>query len=135
MENRPLPNKIRMPEAEGYWEGVDQGELRIQKCCSCGQLHPIPRFRCPQDGGELKWIAAAGRGKVLTFSIVPAHPIPAFQEEAPYALAIVMLEEGVPFYTRILTDHPDEIYIGMAVETVFVPVSADQRLIYFQPTK
>ncbi len=134
-DHRPLPLKVRMPEAAGFWEGVDQGELRIQRCRRCGGLNPIPRIRCPHDGGELEWVGAAGRGKVLTFTIIPAHPITAFQQEVPYALAIVMLEEGIPFYTRIHTDDPYKVYIGMPVEAVFVPVSDSQRLVYFKPVE
>jgi uncharacterized protein len=135
MSQRPLPYKNNMPEAWGFWEGVEQGELRIQRCRRCGGLNPIPKIRCPQDGSELEWVSASGRAEVVTFSVIPAHPVPEFQAEAPYAVAVVMLEEGVPFYTRILTDRPDEIRIGMPVEAVFVPVSESQRLVYFQPVR
>ena len=128
-----MPDIKNMPEAVGFWEGIEQGEFRIQRCTSCGGFQLIPKGRCPHDGEKMEWITASGRGVVQTFSIIPAHPNPEFHKETPYAVGIVLLEEGIGFYTRFQTDHPEEIYIGMPVEAVFVNVTDDQRLVYFTP--
>ncbi|MCL6600184.1 MAG: Zn-ribbon domain-containing OB-fold protein [Alicyclobacillus macrosporangiidus] len=131
---RPLPSKL--PEARPYWDGIDHGELRLQKCKRCGRLSSVPQLVCPQDGSTgFEWVKASGKGVVHTFTVNPAHPHLAFQAECPYVIAIVRLAEGVYCYTRINVppDQVQRVRIGMPVRAVFVNVSPDQKLVYFEP--
>src|SRR5260370_17054221 len=53
-----------------FWEGGRDGELRFQRCRTCGYyLHP-PAVICPKDWSKDIGIeAGSGRAEVLTFSI------------------------------------------------------------------
>ena len=59
----------------------------------------------------------SGRGKVYSYTTVYDPPA-GFEEQAPYRIALIILEEG-PMLTAQLTDFGDTpIEIGMPVEMV-----------------
>jgi uncharacterized OB-fold protein len=75
----------------------------------------------------------SGRGRVYTYTIVyqPAHP--GFQAEAPYAYAIVQLDEGVRCPTNIVECKPEDVRVDMPVVAVFDDVSPEWTLVKFKP--
>jgi uncharacterized protein len=113
-----------------FWEGTAQGELRIQKCNSCGKLRHPPRPMCPYcrsvDRGFEKM-----SGKATVWSYVVPHPplLPPYSDLAPYNVIVVSLEENpnirfvgnlVPGPEGALNDiDPESIRIGEPVEVVF----------------
>lgn len=58
----------------------------------------------------------AGKGSVYSYTIVTDPPA-GFEEQAPYVLALVQLDEG-PLVTAQLTDLAEPVIIGMRVEMV-----------------
>lgn len=58
----------------------------------------------------------AGKGSVYSYTIVTDPPT-GFEEQAPYVLALVQLDEG-PLVTAQLTDLGEPVTIGMRVEMV-----------------
>ncbi len=58
----------------------------------------------------------SGRGVVYSYSIVTDAPV-GYQEQAPYILALVKMDEG-PIITAQLTDVDGPVEIGMPVEMV-----------------
>jgi hypothetical protein len=116
------------PETAGYWEGVEEGVLRIKRCASCGRhLHPR-RIFCPQcRSNELAWIDVAGGGVVYTFSTVYRAPDSGF--EPPYTNGIVELDEGVHLFGRLVGKEPELIRIGDPIAVDFaVLVDGGQKL-------
>jgi uncharacterized OB-fold protein len=88
--------------------GLKDGTLLIQKCEDCGKLMLYPRHRCISCGSDrLGWQAAAGRGRLHSFTIVRAVPPAGFEDELPYGLGIVQLEEGVQLLARLKPDGND----------------------------
>ena len=77
-----------------------------------------PRDVCPECGQEAKTLYAfSGRGQVYSYTTVYDAP-QGFEENAPYTVALVKLEEG-PLVTAQLTDLGDEpVEIGQPVEMV-----------------
>ncbi|MGQ9547376.1 MAG: Zn-ribbon domain-containing OB-fold protein [Roseiflexus sp.] len=58
-----------------------------------------------------------GRGRVYSFSVV-RQPPEGFEDQAPYLVALVRMDEG-PMVTAQLTDcDPDQVRIDMPVEMV-----------------
>jgi acyl dehydratase len=56
---RPQPGVSR--DNRFFWDGIAEGELRIQKC-DCGALHHPPMVRCPKCGAyDLGYVVASGR--------------------------------------------------------------------------
>ena len=66
-----------------------------------------------------------GKGSVLSYTIVVDAP-EGFEEQAPYALALVRLDEG-PTVLAQLTDLEGDIEIGMPVEMVTRKLRTDGR--------
>jgi uncharacterized OB-fold protein len=87
-------------------------------CPHCdAKLFP-PRDICPECGQEAKTLYKfSGRGEVYSFTTVYEPPA-GFEENAPYTVALVKLEEG-PLITAQLTDlEGQKVEIGTPVEMV-----------------
>jgi uncharacterized OB-fold protein len=111
----PVPT----PETATYWAKAAEGELWLPRCDSCGRVVFYPRPACPHcHGDELTWFRASGRGTVESF-VINHVPAPGF--EAPYAIALILLEEGIRLTSNLLGVEPvpDAIKVGMAVEVEF----------------
>ena len=128
----PRPRPAVNQDNAFFWEGVERGELLIQRCSSCGRLRHPPRPMCPHCQ-SLEWdtVAASGRGTVYSF-VVPHHPqVPAF--EYPYVVALVELEEGTRLVSNVIDVDPAEVSVGMPVEVSFVAVDDELTLPLFRP--
>jgi uncharacterized OB-fold protein len=134
----PIAKPLPRPESRGltapYWEAAKRHELVCQRCPQCNRWIFYPREQCPTCfSTSLEWAPLAGRGRVFAFTIVhqPAHP--SFEPEAPYAYAIVQLDEGVRIPTNIVECPLDDIVVDMPVTVEFDDVSADWTLVKFGP--
>ena len=77
-----------------YFDGVADGQLRIQQCKDCAAYQFYPRVICKHCSSEhLSLTAASGRGQVASFTVVRRGVSAAF--EATYVIALIDLEEGV----------------------------------------
>ena len=90
-------------------------------CGGCSdELFP-PRDICPSCGDEAKKLYQfSGKGEIYSYTILQRDHAPAgFEDQAPYTIALIKLEEG-PLVTAQLTDlDPKEpIEIGTPVEMV-----------------
>ncbi len=78
-----------------FWDALRRHELVVQECAACSRLRFIPSELCPFcHAHDVVWTPVSGRGTVYTYSVVHRAPTPAYQEDAPYAIAYVELEEG-----------------------------------------
>ena len=129
--------KKPLPALEGFTEQFyafcKQGELRFQRCKSCEAWRHVPREMCAECGSmQWDWQASSGRGKLFTWTVAERPLHPAFADDAPYAPAVVELEEGVRLVTEIVDCRPHELEIDAAVEVVFDEVTADITLPKFR---
>jgi uncharacterized OB-fold protein len=102
-----------------YWRSTRQRLSLVGEVCPhCGAKLFPPRDICPACTGVARTpFNFSGQGVVYSFSTVYAAPA-AFEEGAPYVVALVKLEEG-PLVTAQLTDvAADEVHIGQRVEMV-----------------
>jgi uncharacterized OB-fold protein len=130
---KPLPAPT--PETAPYWDGCKQHELRLPFCTACSQHFFYPRRYCPRCLSDaIEWRTASGKGTLLTY-VISARPAPGFENETPYAIAIVKLDEGPHMMTNIVNTEitPQNLPVGMAVEVVFEDVSETITLPKFQP--
>ncbi len=77
-------------------------------------------------------------GKATLFSYVINHrPPKGFEDEAPYAIAVVELEEGPRMMTNITEceQTPEALELDMALEVVFEDISDEISLPKFRPAK
>ncbi len=104
-----------------FWEGVEKGELRIQRCSACKELRHPPRPSCPRCT-SLDWdtVLSGGNGEVYSF-IVHHHP-PVYGFEVPFAIALIELEEGTRIVGNLPGVPPEKVRVGMPVEVSFVRI-------------
>lgn len=119
MTTIPLPS----PDADTqpYWDGVEAGELRLQRCRACRRFQHFPAPICGMCGSfDLGFEAVSGRGAVETFIIVHHVASPAFADRVPYPVAWMELPEQA--HLRVLADlvdcRPEDVRIGLQVELV-----------------
>jgi hypothetical protein len=127
------PRPATNPDNAFFWEGVEAGELRIQRCAACARLRHPPGPMCPHcQALEWDWLVASGRGHVYSY-VVAHHPaIPPF--EYPNAIVLIELEEGVRVVSNLLGTPPDAIEIGLPVQVEFTRVEPELVLPLFRAT-
>jgi uncharacterized protein len=123
----PVPDEASSP----FFEGAARGELMLQRCASCGAFMWPVKPRCVECfSARVEWTPASGRAELYSFVVVHQR-YPGFEE--PYVVATVETREGVRFNTSIIGADPGELEIGMPLEVVFDPVSADVVVPKFRP--
>lgn len=120
------PNKAEprpTPETQPFWDGCAQGELRLQHCPTCAAYYFPPRPFCPRCWSqEVEWRPVSGRGVLHTY-LINHRPAPGFEEDAPYAIAVVELEEGPRMMSNIvgIENTPENLVLDMPLEVTFEP--------------
>jgi uncharacterized OB-fold protein len=119
LSNRP---PVVSPEALPYWEGADAGKLMMQWCLECGSLNWFPRAFCVKCSSvRLEWREASGRGSIHSLSVVHRAMDETYEDEVPYVLAVVELEEGALMVTQILGEDRLVSQIDAPVRVRFEP--------------
>ncbi|HEX5586341.1 MAG TPA: OB-fold domain-containing protein [Acidimicrobiia bacterium] len=115
---RPLPVVTRTTEA--FWTGGAAGELRIQRCQTCGYwIHPPVGF-CPAcESRDTAPEAVSGLATVASCTVNHQAWEPGL--EVPYVLALVELDEqaDVRLATNVVNCDVDDVHIGMRVQVLF----------------
>lgn len=108
---KPLPRPQGL-NADWYRE-LAAGRLCFQRCDDCGVWRHPPRFRCAGCGSDRwSWHASSGRGVLYSWTVIH-RPHPAFADEAPYAVAVVELEEGPRLVARLRDVAPGELALDL----------------------
>ena len=103
-------------EAQPYWDGLQAGQLRVQRCGACGQLRHYPRPMCPAcQSFEVGWVALAGHGTVHSWTRPHQSALPGFADQVPFTLVTVDMAEGVRLLGRLLDNDLAGLQVGAAV--------------------
>lgn len=130
--DRPLPTPTG--DSEPFWRACKANTLTAQRCADCGRLQFYPRRYCTRCLSErLEWNTLSGRGVVYSHSTVFRALSPAFQNDLPYIVAVVELDEGPRMITQIVGCAPSAVSVGMPVEVTFDHVSHKIALPKFKP--
>ena len=109
------------PETQPYWDGAAAGELRIQRCVDCGKPYFYPRPLCPACGSSnVEWFTASGDATLYSY-VINHRPAPGFEDEAPYAIAVVQLTEGPRMMTSLVgvPATPEALVLDMPLHVTF----------------
>ncbi len=124
--DKPLPEPDE--DTAAFWEACRHGDFILQRCRECGGIQSYPRKTCTNCfSGDLAFEKASGAGTIYSFTVVHRPP-PGFEEDAPYVLAIIALEEGPHFMSNVTHCDPYSVAIGMPVEVYFDEVAPEISL-------
>jgi len=78
-----------------FWEGLKQGELRIQRCFDCRHWNWAPTWRCPKCGSwKFNWEAVEPSGEVYSWIRTHQSFAPEFNAVTPYVSLMVALPQA-----------------------------------------
>ncbi len=129
----PPPRPVLEGTTAEFYDFCRQGELRFQRCSTCGAWRHPPRVLCAVCGSpRWSWERSSGRGQVFTWTVVHQALHPAFAEAVPYAVIVVETEEGVRLASGLRGTPPDALRLGLPVAVDFEPVDDELTLPVFR---
>lgn len=129
---KPLPPVTTLTAP--FWEGTKQGNLYLQHCQECGQYWFPPSTHCPNCiSRRFEWVAASGRGTVWSWIVMHQRYFKSFEDDLPYNVAFIELEEGPMMMSRLIGIPDDQIHCDMPVKVVFEEATEQQSVPYFEP--
>ena len=106
-----------MSDTVRTWRHIQQRYNLIgSKCNTCGEVFFPSRVVCPncRRKGDLEPFQFSGKGKIYTYSVIRSAPDD-FKKSAPYAVAVIELEEGAKLTTQLVDCDVDSLEIGAAM--------------------
>jgi uncharacterized OB-fold protein len=99
-----------------FWEAWSRDQrFLLHRCAMCGR-HDWPATCCVVHGlGPMVWVETPGAGVVDTFTVFRRAYVKDLGWEVPYTVAVVRLDEGPYFHTRLVNVAPDAVASGMRV--------------------
>jgi uncharacterized OB-fold protein len=129
---RILP--IVTPENERYWRAARAHALELPFCLGCERAFYPPQRRCPHClSDRTDWRAISGRGRIYSWIVMHQVYDPSFKDRAPYAVAIIELEEGPRLVTNLVGLANDAIRLDLPVRAVYDDLTDAIALVQFTP--
>jgi uncharacterized OB-fold protein len=98
---RPFPPRISA-FTRPFWDALEAGTLRSTRCDDCALLGFPPRNLCRACWSRrVSWTDLASGGVLYSFTRVHVAPT-AFRADAPYAIGLVDLDDGVRLMCRMV---------------------------------
>ena len=111
--------------ARNWREYPQRYRMEAGKCKKCGKLCFPPRLICPVcRGREFETVKLSDEGVVKTYTVIHTAPS-GFEDQAPYAVGLVELKDGVTTMMQIADCEPEELAIGMPVKIEFRKVQQE----------
>jgi hypothetical protein len=110
---------------QGFFERAREGTLTAIRCGRCGALALPPKEFC-ESCQQRAWspVPLAGEGTVASYTIIRVAPT-RFAADAPYAVAVVKLAEGVSLLGRVVDVPLEKITVGLRLK--FRPLVASGK--------
>ena len=123
-----------MPTPSRCWREIPQRyRLEANKCPHCGKIFFPPRLICPEcKKAGLEETKLAEKGKVISYTIIRVPP-QQFVDQAPYAVGIVELDDGVKITGQIVDCNFEDLAVGKKVKMEFRKVcqEGESGVIYY----
>jgi len=104
------------------------------RCSTCGTCYFPRRQICPKcrRKGKFEDVQFKGTGKILTYTQIHTPPT-GFEEQAPYVMVIVELDEGARVTGQLVDSKYSNVKIGDRVRATFRVVQSDdpKGLVYY----
>jgi hypothetical protein len=130
---KPLPAVTE--EDRPFWEAAKRHELVLPRCRGCGHTWFPPYANCPNCWAfDREFVTASGRGKVWGVVEMRYPYIASFENELPYNVVLIELDEGPHMFSNLVGIDMTDISIGMPVEVVFEDVTDELAIPKFKAT-
>ena len=109
----PVPDRTD----QFFWDGVQQHQLLVQRCATCGHLRLPPVPMCGHCHG-LEWdtLVASGRGTIYSW-VLSHHP--SEPDAQPRIVVLVQLEEGPRVVSNLVDAEVGSVRNELPVSLVF----------------
>ncbi|HXW37200.1 MAG TPA: Zn-ribbon domain-containing OB-fold protein [Nitrososphaerales archaeon] len=109
-----------------YWRLRDRYYRLLGNACDkCGAEYFPPVYRCRKCGADkLVDKEMPKTGRILTYTVLH-EPLPGFEAQAPYYLAVVDLDNGARVLAQLVDSPPEQIAIGAKVKATVRRIKED----------
>jgi uncharacterized OB-fold protein len=123
-----LPSPIANPENKAFLDAAQNNQLVLKHCNACNQAHYYPRTICPHCGSnDTTWVKSDGLGEIYSYTVMRRGV------EVPFAMAYVLLNEGISMITHLTNCDFDSIRVGQKVKVAFQETQDGQKTHLFEP--
>ena len=123
------------PTNKPFWDAAKRHELTACRCLNCGTYYSQVTDCLACDSPRMEWVKVSGKGEVYTFGIYHQLYQPAWQEDIPYNVSWIKLDEGPLLMSNIVDCKNEDIVVGMPVEVLFDDVTEEVTLPKFRPVR
>jgi scaffold protein (connect acetoacetyl-CoA thiolase and HMG-CoA synthase) len=114
-----------MATARAWREYPRRYRYEAAVCTKCGKWHFPARLVCDEcHGEEFEKRNMRRTGKILTYTVIRVPPA-TFKDEAPFAVAIIEMDDGPRLTAQIADWREDELKVGQRVRLEFRKVRTD----------
>lgn len=123
---KPLP--AITPLFQGFWAHARAGELAMQVCSQCSDMHFPASPQCPRCmSTEQHWRVVSGRAKLVSWVDFHHAYWDGYKQELPYRVCLVRLDEG-PLLISNLIGGSESPALDAPVRVVFDAVTEEVTL-------
>jgi hypothetical protein len=117
-----------MSTSANYWRQIPQRyRLEANKCTGCSKVHFPPRLVCDECGNrEFEPVRLDREGTLLTYTIIRVAP-GQFVDQAPYAVGILELANGVRITAQLVDVDFDDLEIGQRMKVEFRRIRSEGK--------
>jgi len=114
-----------MPTARAWREYPQRYRYEAAVCAKCGKWFFPPRLVCDACGHrEFETKTMKRTGKILTHTVIRVPPAP-FKDQAPFAVAVVEMDDGPRITTQYVDWKEGQLLIGQKVRLEFRKIYTD----------
>ncbi len=115
---QPVP--VVNSDTKIFWDGCQEQLLKFQVCSKCGFIRWPPSFLCSNClSTDFRLVTSSGKGRIYSFIVYHKAYHPSFSEDIPYVTAVIELDVGVKFLSRVLEIDFSKICCEKPVEIVW----------------
>lgn len=119
-----------------FWDSLKDHDVKVQQCDGCGAFRYAPKEICSKcHSSDHTWAAISGRGTIYTYTTVYRAPTPAYQEDAPYVIVHVTMEEGFRMVGTLTGMEPGAITVDQPVRVAYRDVTPEWTILEFEPAQ
>jgi uncharacterized OB-fold protein len=99
-----------------FWSALGEGRWTTTRCKACARRTFPPKPVCPHCWSpEVEWSELGTQGILYSWTRIHAAPA-VFGAEAPYAVGIVDLADGIRLACRLVERDGEPLRVGQSVE-------------------